>query len=101
MATSKGKSTQAAKESKLKARRKNRGGGETADWASMDAQVILDLIAAVTVHNTTIQFGYTPDGGAYVVSYYEFATGESERVFIRPTEDPEERIKDELEAWKF
>jgi len=82
---------------KRRARSQNRGNGAIADWESCNSQDVLRLIGIVTSNKGTITFGYTKDGGAYYMSYY--LDGESEKVYIRPTEDVDLSIQREIEAF--
>lgn len=66
-------------------RRKNRGTGASADWASASAEQLLQLVAAATLDGTLISFGYTRDGSAYVVGF--FKDGDRVNEYCRPTED--------------
>ena len=81
-----------------KERRKNRGNSEPADWDSVIPIKVLRLIGVVTALGGTITFGYTRDGGAYYLNYY--VDGESEKIYIRPTEGIEQRLDDEYESWQ-
>ena len=81
-----------------KERQRNRGNSEPADWESVSPEKILRLIGCVTALRGTITFGYTRDGGAYYLNYY--VDNESEKVYIRPTEDIEQRLVDEVEMWQ-
>lgn len=74
-----GKSTQ------RQLRNRNRGSGEVADWDTVSAELLREVIAAVTGRQCAIQFGYTRDGSAYVVRIV--GDGEPYNEFIRPTED--------------
>lgn len=81
-----------------KQRRKNRGSGTAvADWQSVDPNILQSLIAAVTQFGT-ITFGYTRDGGAYYINYW--VDGQSDKEYIRPTEDVDQALESELESWK-
>lgn len=80
-------------------RQNNRGKGvETADWESVNSDNLVKLIARVTLLKGTITFGYTRDGGAYYISYY--MDGESEKLYVRPTEDVDNFILSELESFQ-
>lgn len=79
-------------------RNNGRGNSETADWQSVDSESVIELIARVTSLKGTITFGYTKDGGAYYVNYY--VDGQSDRIYIRPQEDIDRRITDEIESWQ-
>ena len=41
-----------------------------ADWASIDAEAIREVIAAVGAIGGAVRFGYTRDGGAYALGLY-------------------------------
>jgi len=66
-------------------RRRNRGTGESADWANADAARIASAICAVTKHGFAIRFGYTRDGGSFAIGIV--GDGEPYTEFVRPTED--------------
>lgn len=100
----KGQSTDAKREAAKTAnktiRNKNRGkGGETADWASIKPEVILEVIASVTSRNCALQFGYTRDGGAYCLRIV--GDGDAYNEYIRPTEDVELYINGITEDFKL
>lgn len=71
-------------------RSKNRGASDSADWAAINPENLVKLIAATTALGISITFGYTRDGGAFYISLY--SDGDSERIYIRPTEEPDEQI---------
>ena len=79
------------------ARRKNRGNNDSADWSEVNGDVIRDLIAVVTGLKGTVTFGYTRDGGAYYINYY--VEGESDKIYIRPTEDIDQTLHIEATSW--
>lgn len=79
-------------------RRNNRGGDGIADWQSVDSEMVLNLIATVTELKGTITFGYTRDGGAYYISYY--VDGIPEKAYIRPTENIDKYLENEITSWK-
>lgn len=66
-------------------RRRNRGTGLVADWAAVNPTAIFDAIVAVTGQHCAIQFGYTSDGGSFVIRI----VGDSDpyNEYVRPTED--------------
>jgi len=66
-------------------RRRNRGEGSSADWGACDPNSIASLISAATADGTIISFGYTRDGGAYMVGL--FNDGERATEYCRATED--------------
>lgn len=71
-------------QSQRRERRLRRGKGEVADWSTADANQLLRAIVAVTGQGCAIQFGYTTDGGSYVVRFV--GDGEPYNEYIRPTE---------------
>lgn len=81
-----------------RARRANRGNGETADWQSANPEFLQGLIAIVTGERGTITLGYTKNGSSYYVSYY-FGK-ESEAVYCRPSEGIDEFLEGEIESFK-
>ncbi len=80
-----------------KQRKKNRGNDVTTDWEQVDSTLIVRLIATVANIKGTTTFGYTRDGGAYYINYY--VNGESDKVYIRPTEDVDSAIEAEIASW--
>lgn len=95
------KSKRTTTPSKLAQRRKerqsNRGNSDPADYAVLDSEILAELIEAFTRTGGVVGFGYTRDGGAYYISY--FADGERDAIYIRPTEDVEARLVDEIKYW--
>lgn len=87
----------AARIRKRKERQENRGNSNPADWETVDWNLVIRLIATVAHKGGTTTFGYTRDGGAYYISYY--IGGESIRTYIRPTEDVDQALVDEIEFW--
>lgn len=81
-----------------KSRRKNRGSSDPADWGGCDQDLLQGLVAIVTGVGATITLGYTKDGGAYYVNYY--IDGESDKLYIRPTEGIDAVLEAEIESWK-
>ena len=66
-------------------RRKNRGSSEPADWTTADPGLIADVVRNVTGAGAAVQFGYTRDGGSFVVRIV--GDGEPYNDYVRPTED--------------
>jgi len=75
----------AAKGKQLLERRRNRGKGAEADWSTVDAGRIFEVVRAVTATGCAVTFGYTKDGGACTITV--LADGETDTTYIRPTED--------------
>jgi len=66
-------------------RRRNRGTSEVASWADANPMLILDAISKLTAVGCAIQFGYTRDGGSFVIRVV--GDGEPFNEYVRPTED--------------
>lgn len=66
-------------------RRQQRGRGTEADWSAADPDKVVRCIANVASSGCAIQFGYTQDGGTYVVRFV--GDGDPRNEFIRATED--------------
>lgn len=67
-------------------RRRRAGGvGTPADWAGVEAALLLEAVAAVTATGGAIRFGYTRDMGAYAIGFYE--DGDSQTEYVPPSED--------------
>lgn len=68
-------------------RRRNRGTSDTADWSTCSADTLLRTVATVTAAGCAIQFGYTKDGGSFVIRIV--GDGDPFNEFVRPTENLE------------
>jgi len=70
-------------------RRRNRGSAEVepADWGNIDPTLLAGVIRAVTQHGFAVQFGYTRDGGSFVLRIV--GDGDPFNEYIRATENPE------------
>lgn len=66
-------------------RRKHRGNALPADWESADGTLVCQCITRVTAAGHAIQFGYTTDGGSFVVRIV--GDGDPYNDYIRPSED--------------
>jgi len=66
-------------------------GGNTADWAGVDAELLKRTVAAVCVTGDAIRLGYTRDGGAYAVALLH--NGESHTDYVSPNDDIEGYLK--------
>jgi len=68
-------------------RRRSRGSSEIepADWGNIDPALLAGVIRAITRHGFAVQFGYTRDGGSYVLRIV--GDGEPFNEYIRATED--------------
>lgn len=80
------------------ARQSGRGDSEPADWQSVDPDLVISLIAKFTAHGGVISFGYNRAGTVYRVGF--FSDGESDTLYIRPSEDIDKEIEYEIERWK-
>lgn len=63
-----------------------------ADWAAIDAQTLLDAVAAVTAIGDAIVLGLTPDGGAFAITVY--TEGDRPKFYPSTPEDCEDRLRD-------
>lgn len=90
--------TEDSKMYQRKMRREKRGNSASADWAEADPSLVLELITVVSGIGGVTSFGYTKDGGAYYINYY--VDGDSDKVYIRPTEDIDAFIRDEIVTWE-
>lgn len=75
-----------------KSRSFRRTSKESADWSSVDANVLRDAISSASVRGGAIRFGYTSDGGAYAIGVY--GDGQPYTEFIKPSEDIEQFLRD-------
>lgn len=66
-------------------RQAGRGSFEPAQWADVDAGVLLRAVAAVAEYGGAIRFGYTRDGGAFAIGIY--GDGPPRTVYLRPSDD--------------
>lgn len=66
-------------------RRRNRSNGDVADWGSADASLVLSTIERLSGGGAAVQFGYTRDGGSFVIRIV--GDGEPFNEYVRPTED--------------
>ena len=83
---------QAAGATARESRRRNRGTGATADWSNVDPATLYDVVVAVTGQHCAIQFGYTSDGGSYVIRIVGDGS-EPYNEYCRPTEDIDNHLK--------
>jgi len=71
-------------------RRRNRGNSETADWGAADASLLHRAICNLTSSGCAVQFGYTKDGGSFVVRIV--GDGEPFNEYVRPSESIDEYL---------
>jgi hypothetical protein len=62
-----------------------------ADWKSVDASAIHDLVCAITAMGGAIRLGYTRDGGAYAIGLYGLEANPYTE-YIRPDEPVDQII---------
>lgn len=80
------------------ARRRDRVPGDgVADWAACDGTLLAKAIAAVAKTGAAIRLGYTRDGGAYAIGYYDGDDKHTE--YVRPGEDMNEYLKEVIEDY--
>lgn len=66
----------------------NRRGGQVADWAKADANLVLRAITSAALQHGALRFGYTSDGGAYSIGIY--GDGDPYTEYVRPSENLDE-----------
>ena len=66
-------------------RRFRRGEQSTADYGTVDPELLRSAIAAAASTGGALRFGYSRDGGAYAIGIY--GDGEPYTEFVRPSED--------------
>lgn len=80
-------------------RRANVGsGGNAADWAGVDGTLLAKAVAGVARLGGALRFGYTRDGGAYAIGFYEGDDKWTE--YIPPGDDVEEYLKGIIEDYQ-
>jgi hypothetical protein len=65
-------------------RRRSRGNSEVADWSNADPGKLHRAVCNITAAGCAVQFGYTKDGGSFVVRIV--GDGEPFNEYVRPTE---------------
>lgn len=75
--------------------RRNRGA--SADWESVDAQLLKDAIVSAGSRGGALRLGYTSDGGAYSIGIY--GDGDPYNEYCRPSEDVEQLLRDIIELF--
>lgn len=65
-----------------------------ADWGDCDPLLIAQLIANACHDGLTVSFGYTRDGGAYYLGFYD--GNETKRVYLKP-DNPDEDLRGLIE----
>lgn len=58
-----------------------------ADWASVDADLLRAVVAAVAAKDGALRLGYTSDGGCYAIGIY--GDGAPYTEYVRPKDDVE------------
>lgn len=71
-------------------RRRNRGNAETADWGNADSGKLHAAICNLTGAGCAVQFGYTKDGGSFVIRIV--GDGEPYNEYVRPNESLDEYL---------
>jgi len=80
-----GTARNAAKAEQRDVRNTRRGGGESADWGSVDAGKLREALSNVTRHGYALMLGYTQNGSAYTVRVIGDESAQAD--YVRPTED--------------
>lgn len=71
-------------------RRRNRGNSDPADWTNADANKLSRAVVTLCGAGCAIQFGYTRDGGSYVIRVV--GDGEPYNDYVRPSESIDEYL---------
>lgn len=88
-----------AKQMEARKRRANTSTSQgTADWASVDGNVLAKAVGVVARMGGALRLGYTRDGGAYAVGIY--GDGEPFTEYIPPSEDIEIWLKGVIEDYE-
>lgn len=66
-------------------RRRNRGNAEIADWSNADPVKLHRAVCNIAGTGGAVQFGYTKDGGSFVVRIV--GDGQPFNEYVRPSED--------------
>ena len=70
----------------------SRRGAQIADWHNADSEKLKKVVALVGAEQHAIMFGYTSDGGAYVIRIYR--DGDITKKYVTPSEDINEVLDD-------
>jgi len=70
---------------RIRGQNRKAGDFEVVDWSGCDGALLQRVIAAVCKRSCAIQFGYTRDGGAYVIRIV--GDGEPYNEYVRATEE--------------
>lgn len=79
-------------------RRASRRHSATADWSTVDAELIREAIATVAADGGALRFGYSRDGGAYAVGV--LGDGDPYTEYIRPADDPDAWFREFAADWR-
>lgn len=71
----------------------------TADWGTVNPEVLRDTIATVALHGGALRLGYTSDGGAYAVGIYGDGPA-AYTEYLRPDEEMEAFLHSIAEAFR-
>ena len=69
-----------------------RRGSQVADWHNADGEKLKKVVACVGAEQHAVMFGYTSDGGAYVIRIYR--DGDITKKYVTPSEDINEVLDD-------
>lgn len=72
-------------------------GGNVADWATADAEILRWAIACVARQGGAVRLGYTRDGGAYAIGI--LGDGEPYTEYVKPSESIDEYLRSLGERW--
>lgn len=81
-----------------KSRGLRQSNGGTADWGTVNSDLLRDAIAKASITGGAIRFGYSRDGGAFAVGIY--GDGEPYTVFVKPSEDVDITLRDIIDLFE-
>jgi hypothetical protein len=72
-------------------------GGDAADWATVEGELLCRTVAAVARDGGALRLGYTRDGGAYAIGVY--GDGDPYTEYISPGDGVNEFLRRLLDAY--
>lgn len=73
-------------------------GGQTADWAGADGDLMHELVNLIAATGGAVRFGYTRDGGAYSIGLY--LGDDSKTYYCNEKDGVNEYLKDLIEYFR-
>lgn len=72
--------------------------GSTADWGTVDGQLLSKAVAAIARDGGALRLGYTRDGGAYALGIY--GDGAPFTEYVPPSDDINDYLKGLIEDYE-